>query len=146
VFENILMVCVGNICRSPSAEIILKSMLHESGKDIKVHSAGLGALVGKNVDATARQVLEENGFYAGEHKARQIDESIIAEADLILVMEKSHLDHLSDIAPQARGKAFLLGKWIDNTEIPDPYRREKRAFEIAYSLINESISGWLKYL
>ncbi|KXJ42454.1 low molecular weight protein-tyrosine-phosphatase [Marinobacter sp. Hex_13] len=146
MFNKILVVCVGNICRSPTAEVLLKHRLQENGKEIAVDSAGLGALVGKDIEPTARQVLVENGIEPNRHSAKQINIDMIAQADLVLAMEQAHLQHLNEIAPQARGKTFLLGKWLDNKEIPDPYRQQKPAFDHAYTLIDQSIAAWLKYL
>tara|TARA_Y100001934_G_scaffold282960_1_gene399536 strand:+ start:623 stop:1063 length:441 start_codon:yes stop_codon:yes gene_type:complete len=146
MFNRILVVCVGNICRSPTAEVLLKHRLQESGKEIAVHSAGLGALVGKDIEPTAREVLVENRIEPTLHSAKQINTDMIAQADLVLAMEQAHIQHLNEIAPQARGKTFLLGKWLDNKEIPDPYRQQKPAFDHAYKLIDQSIAAWLKYL
>ncbi len=146
MFNKVLIVCVGNICRSPTAEVLLKQRLQEKGKEIHVHSAGLGALVGKDIEPTARQVLVENGIEPNLHSAKQINTAMIGEADLVLAMEQAHLQHLNEIAPQARGKTFLLGKWLDNKEIPDPYRQQKPAFDHAFTLIEQSIAAWLKYL
>lgn len=146
MFNKILVVCVGNICRSPTAEILLKHRLQENGKEIAVHSAGLGALVGKDIEPTARQILIENGIEPTLHSAKQVNTDMIAQADLVLAMEQAHIQHLNDIAPQARGKTFLLGKWLDNKEIPDPYRQQKPAFDHVYTLIDQSIAAWLKYL
>ena len=146
MFNKVLIVCVGNICRSPTAEVLLNQRLRENGKAIHVHSAGLGALVGKDIEPTARQVLVENGIEPNLHSAKQINTAMIREADLVLAMEQAHLQHLNEIAPQARGKTFLLGKWLDNKEIPDPYRQQKPAFYHAYTLIDQSIAAWLKYL
>ena len=146
MFNNILVVCVGNICRSATAEVLLKARLEDAGKTLKVHSAGLGALVGQDIEPTARQVLEEHGIHAAPHRARQIDDAMLQEADLILVMEKRHRDAITQRAPQASGKTLLLGKWQDDREIPDPYRQQKPAFDHAYTLIDDSVNAWLKYL
>jgi protein-tyrosine phosphatase len=80
------------------------------------------------------------------HKARQLDSTLIANNDLILVMEQRHLSDLLGQYPQARGKTFLLGKWIENTEIPDPYKQSQEAFEHVYQLIEKACSAWAKYL
>ncbi len=146
MFNTILVVCIGNICRSPTAEVLLKHRLQENGKEIAVHSAGLGALTGKDIEPTARKILVEKGIVPPLHSAKQIDTDMIVQADLVLAMEQAHVQHLNEIAPHARGKTFLLGKWLDNKEIPDPYRQQKQAFDHAYKLIDQSIATWLKYL
>ncbi len=139
-----MFVCVGNICRSPTAEVLLKHKLGDVGKT--VHSAGLGALVDKDLEPTAREVLLENGIEAEIHLARQLTAEMLAQADLILTMEKKHISRIGEIAPQARGKCFLLGKWLDEKEIPDPYRQQKPAFEHVYQLIDQSLNEWVKHL
>ena len=144
MFNSILVVCAGNICRSPTGEYLLKGKLADS--DIKVSSAGLTALVGKGAEATATSIALSNNIDMSAHKGRQLSVSLIAENDLILVMEERHLSDLLGQYPQARGKTFLLGKWIDNTEIPDPYRQSHEAFEHVYQLIDRACSAWTKYI
>jgi protein-tyrosine phosphatase len=144
MFNSILVVCAGNICRSPTGEYLLKDKLPDS--DIKVSSAGLTALVGKSAEATATSIALTNNIDMSGHKGRQLSASFIAENDLILVMEERHLSDLLDQYPQARGKTFLLGKWIDDTEIPDPYRQSHEAFEHVYQLIDRACNAWAKYI
>ena len=66
--------------------------------------------------------------------------------DLILAMENSHIQHIRQIAPEVHGKTFLIGKWQDNLEIPDPYRQSKPAFEHVHNLLTKSVESWLPYL
>lgn len=107
MFKNVLFVCVGNICRSPSAEVMLRQAV--DGRGIQVSSAGLGALVGHGIDATAQELLAERGMDGLAHRARQIDNAILGAADLVLTMERKHVRRIAEIAPQASGKTFLLG-------------------------------------
>jgi protein-tyrosine phosphatase len=144
MFQNILIVCVGNICRSPAAEALLAHKLE--GKGLTISSAGIGALVGNPMDKTAHEVLNDHGVEHASHRARQVDSEMLHRADLILVMEQSHVQHIRQIAPEVHGKTFLLGKWLDNTEIPDPYRQSKPAFEHVHSLLTQSVESWLPYL
>ncbi|WP_417315584.1 low molecular weight protein-tyrosine-phosphatase [Cycloclasticus pugetii] len=144
MIDSILVVCVGNICRSPTAEALLKAKLDGSG--ITVSSAGLGALVDKPLDATATQVLEAAGYSLPEHKARQITSSMLSQAGLVLAMEQRHIQSIHAMAPEARGKTLLLGKWLNNCEVPDPYRQQLHAFEHVYRILDEATSAWLPYL
>jgi len=148
MFNSILVVCAGNICRSPTGEYLLKAKLNDKSADnqIKVSSAGLTALVGKGAEATATGIALTNNIDMSEHKGRQLNSALIAENDLILVMEERHLTDLLGQFPQARGKTFLLGKWIDDTEIPDPYRQSQEAFQHVYNLIDKACTAWSKYL
>ncbi|QSP94489.1 low molecular weight phosphotyrosine protein phosphatase [Marinobacter salinisoli] len=145
MFNNILIVCVGNICRSPMAEYLLRAQLPEHSKK-HISSAGIGALVGKPADETALELLKEHGIDATSHLARQVTQEMLADADLVLAMEEGHLKRMHDIAPQIRGRAFLLGKWQNNQSVPDPYRQQRPAFEHAFHLIQQATESWLKYL
>lgn len=144
MFDSVLMVCAGNICRSPTAEYVLKSKLTD--KNITVSSAGLTALVGKSADAMAQKIALSNGVVMDTHQGQQLSSQLIATNSVILVMEQRHLNDVHSRYPEARGKTFLLGKWINNAEIPDPYRQSKEAFEHVYALIDSACSAWQKYL
>ncbi len=61
-------------------------------------------------------------------------------------MEQRHINDLCARYPQARGKTFLLGKWVGDKEIPDPYRQSQEAFKHVYELIDSACSAWQKYL
>ncbi|MCQ4252315.1 low molecular weight protein-tyrosine-phosphatase [Stutzerimonas stutzeri] len=144
MFKNILIVCVGNICRSPAAEAMLTHRLR--GQDLTISSAGIGALVGNPMDKTAHEVLQDNGLELPTHCARQVDSHMLHQADLILAMEHSHIQHIRQTAPEVHGKTFLIGKWQDELEIPDPYRQSKPAFEHVHNLLTKSVESWLPYL
>ncbi|MFP3515259.1 low molecular weight protein-tyrosine-phosphatase [Pseudomonas sp. SIMBA_077] len=144
MFKRIMIVCIGNICRSPTAEHLLRVALAPS--DIVVSSAGLGALENHAIEKNARAVLESKGHVLAEHSGTQLTSTLITDADLILVMEKKHIDGVLRIAPEARGKVLLLGKWQDDCEIKDPYRQGKAAFDHAYALIEEAVNAWAQRL
>lgn len=144
MFNSILIVCVGNICRSPMAEAMLRD--HLAGKNIRVASAGVGALVDKPMDSTALEVLREHGGDHPDHKARQLTREMAHQYDLILTMEPRHVQDILKIAPEARGKTFLLGKWQGDQKIPDPYRQQRPAFEHVYQLVQQGVASWAKHL
>ncbi|MEI7035741.1 low molecular weight protein-tyrosine-phosphatase [Fulvimonas yonginensis] len=144
MFNSILVVCFGNVCRSPVAEFLFRRHLGDRG--IRVSSAGLGALVGSPMDENAIALLQERGIDASEHRARQLEPSMLREADLVLAMERRHLNSLVRIAPEASGKAFLFGKWDDGGDVPDPYRRPRPVFEQVHESIERGVSSWLRYL
>ncbi|KZN58225.1 phosphotyrosine protein phosphatase [Pseudoalteromonas luteoviolacea CPMOR-1] len=144
MFDSVLVVCAGNICRSPTAEYVLKSKLE--GKNINVSSAGLTALVDKGADSMASELAQVNGIDMSAHKGRQISSSLVSSNALILVMEQRHVQDLCARYPEARGKTFLLGKWLGDKEIPDPYRQSREAFEHVYDLIDSACGAWQKYL
>lgn len=144
MFKKILFVCVGNVCRSPMAASILSARLAD--KTFTISSAGVGALVGKPIDPMAAEILEKHGFQADEHRATQLQRAHVQDADLILVMEKSLIDVVVRIAPEARGKIFTLGRWQDDRAIPDPYKQSRTVFEHTFVLIQEALTSWIKHL
>lgn len=140
MFNRILMVCIGNICRSPTAEILLREALPLTG--YTVSSAGLGALVDHPVERMAAAELVTRGHTLPEHRARQLDRGMLRQAELVLAMEKGHIEHILAMAPEARGKVFLLGKWQGDRCIADPYRKDQTAFATAYEQIAEGVAAW----
>jgi len=142
------MVCVGNICRSPTAEFLLRDRLGSAATpsdDIRIASAGLSAMVGYPMESTAAQVLHEHGVDGSAHRARQLTPALLQASDLVLVMEKSHAAAISRMAPEASGKVFLLGKWQDDTPIPDPYGQQRAAFDHVHALIERGVDAWLPH-
>lgn len=136
-FENILVVCVGNICRSPMAEALLKQRFPEKNID----SAGVGALVGHSADPAAIKIMEEQNIDITTHVAKQIDKNLVHKADLIFTMSESQNKWIEERWPFCRGKTFKLGHWSDK-DIADPYRHEMSAFQTAYKDIVHGIEEW----
>ncbi|MDM0110724.1 low molecular weight protein-tyrosine-phosphatase [Variovorax sp. J22R133] len=137
MMKNILVVCVGNICRSPIGEALLAREFPEK----KVWSAGLGALVGDPADPMSIAVAAANGVDLTAHRAQQITSFMCQTADLILVMEQGHKAELEKRYPLVRGKVFRLGE-IDKFDIADPYQAPKAAFEAAYADIARGVAAW----
>ena len=136
------MVCVGNICRSPMAEGLLRNALTETD-NITVESAGLGAVVGAPATEHAVTLLHERGVDIGAHRGRQISSDMVLEADLVLVMESGHKRVLDANEPEARGKIYRLGEWQDR-DIEDPYQQPREAFERALAHIEAGVKEWAK--
>ena len=136
-FENILVVCVGNICRSPMAEALLKQRFPEKNID----SAGVGALVGHGADPAAIKIMEQQDIDITSHVAKQIDENLALNADLIFTMSDSQNKWIEERWPFCRGKTFKLGHWNDK-DIADPYKHELSAFQTAYQDIVEGLNEW----
>jgi protein-tyrosine phosphatase len=144
-FGRILVVCVGNICRSPMAEAVLRQALLDRGREVEVRSAGIGALVGYPADDNVRLLLERRGIDVSGHRAIQVNRDLLYWADLILVMEDEHRLALHRREPSAAGKVFLLGHWID-AQIPDPYRAPLAVFEETLDLVDRAVASWVQRL
>lgn len=142
MFNSILVVCTGNICRSPIGERILRREL----PDKKVESAGTGALVGHDADIKAIKISELHGLSLQDHKGRQFTSSLGQQYDLILVMERYHLEEIGRVAPELRGKTMLFGHWLGQKDIPDPYRKSEEAFYSVYQLIEKAAKCWIDKL
>ena len=132
---------MGNVCRSPMAEALLRKRLAD--QNIQIASAGVGALVGHDADDTAKELMNERGIDISEHRARQLNAELLSEYDLVLVMEAEHLEAVHSIALSSKGKVHLLGKWSD-FEIPDPYKQPRHEFEVALELIERGVNEWIE--
>lgn len=138
MFQNILVVCMGNICRSPTAERILQKKLPNH----RISSAGINALAGKDADFQAIKTALKHGVIVAGHTARQLTPRMCDEADLILVMEPAHIDMVADIQPSARSKAFLLAQWLPKKNIPDPFKQSSEMFEAVFLQIEQAANTW----
>jgi protein-tyrosine phosphatase len=121
-------------------------LLKHKKPELNVYSSGLGALVDHPASPLSVELMQQQNICLDEHKAQQISAELVSHSDLILVMEKRHIDTIQSWFPEARGKVFLIGKWANDQEIPDPYRKGKDAFEKALSLIELGLEGWLDKL
>ena len=141
MIRHILVVCVGNICRSPMAEALLRHALSEK-EEFVVESAGLGAFVGYAASEHAVALMSERGIDISSHRARQLHPELVNKADLILVMESGHKKAIETTDATVRGKVFRLGEWND-TDIVDPYRRSRKVFEEVLEDIDKGIADWV---
>jgi|SRR5690554_968978 len=150
MFNNILVVCLGNICRSPTAEFALKQKLphkHIASAGLKacIHSNGIGW----DMDDSARKIAQANGLECPTHEAQKLSQQLISEYDLILVMENQHRNMIAQRYPEALSKTMLLGHWLQNTnnkDIPDPYKKSDEVFQHVYQLIDAATTAWCSKL
>ncbi|EXU75234.1 protein-tyrosine-phosphatase [Erwinia mallotivora] len=142
MINSILVVCVGNICRSPTGERMLKAALPNK----KVASAGLHAVVDHPADDTASSVASEHDLSLEGHVARQLTSAMCRDYDLLLVMEKGHIDQINRINPSVRGKTMLFGHWLNQQEIADPYKKSRDAYEAVYVLLENAAQKWVNAL
>lgn len=144
LFRNIATVCTGNICRSPMAEALFRERLSADGA--RVSSVGIGALVGAPADPMASELMAERGLDLSAHRGRQASNATLSDIDLVLVAEQLHSDWLTKHFPALRGRVHKLGRWLENRDIADPYKRPRAAFEVALNEIEDSVEAWLPRL
>ena len=135
--HNILVLCVGNICRSPLAQALLEQKLPGTS----VSSAGLGALVGRPADPLSVQVAAEHGLDITSHRAQQVMGWMCQQADLILVMEQNQVTAVERQFPLVRGKVFRIGQYRQY-DVADPYRNKRSAFDATYAALTQAVDDW----
>lgn len=143
MFKKIIVVCTGNICRSPIAEALLRARAMHV---MEVCSAGTHAVVGAPADPLAVQVAREHGLDLETHRGQQATLPLLTAMDLILTLNQSHSDWLNRSYPQLRGRVHKLLKWRQNADIADPYRKPEAAFERAFDEIEMGVEDWLPRL
>ena len=149
---KVLMVCLGNICRSPLAEGILQMKVKAQGLDWEVDSAGTGAWhVGEQPDRRSVQVARQHGIDITYQRARQFQAQDLDNYDLIFAMDQSNLTNILRKAstPGQEKKVHLIMNQVQptaNISVPDPYY-DDNGFELVYEMLEEAcdriIEQWI---
>ncbi|WP_223453163.1 MULTISPECIES: low molecular weight protein-tyrosine-phosphatase [unclassified Pseudomonas] len=143
---RVLFVCLGNICRSPTAEGVLRHKLREAGlaDQVEVASAGTGDWhVGRAPDKRSQAVAKQRGYDLSMQRAQQVTRADFSTYDLILAMDNSNLSDLMALQP-AKGKSkaeldlFLRRYQSQVDEVPDPYYDGNQGFEQVLDLIESA--------
>jgi protein-tyrosine phosphatase len=137
MLDRVLMICSGNVCRSPMAEGLLRARFRRRGAGA-VASAGLHALEGRAADPHAVSVLAERGIDITSHRARQVTPELLASFDLVLVMEEAQRHELEALSRAARGRVHLVGRF-GGFEVADPHRQPREAFVEACARIDRGL-------
>ena len=148
---KVLMICMGNICRSPTAQGVLETQLVQRGwqQQVFVDSAGTHAYhTGSPPDKRSQQTALRRGIDLSEQRARLVTELDFAEFDYVLAMDMHNLQYLQRIDPPAhKSKLQLLLSFSPHlpalAEVPDPYYGGDNGFERVLDLIEEAVEGLL---
>ncbi len=147
---KILFVCLGNICRSPTAEAVFRHKAKDAGLDVFIDSAGTGAWhQGETPDPRAMAAGKSRGYDFAGQTARAVQDIDFEDFDYILAMDRKNLTHLMDRAPkssQARLRLFLDFSQQNMDEVPDPYYGGANGFEHVLDLIEDASEGLIKHL
>ncbi|NVC94000.1 low molecular weight phosphotyrosine protein phosphatase [Vibrio natriegens] len=146
--KKILVVCMGNICRSPTGEAVLRAKAQELGVAVEIDSAGtIGFHTGNSPDLRAMLVGKQRGYSFSGMRARQVKSDDFEYFDFILAADKANFADLLDICPaEHRHKISLFLSHSDSNydEIPDPYYGGEGGFELVLDLIEEAAEVILK--
>lgn len=156
---RVCLVCTGNICRSPMAEVVLRHALAEAGVGglVEVDSAGTGAYhVGDDMDPRARRVLVAHGYRPDRHAARQFRAADFGRRDLVLALDTGHLTRLGSLARAADDPAEALASLAllraydphtapageaANLDVPDPYYDDEDGFLAVLRMVEAAVAG-----
>ncbi|HCH0920967.1 TPA: low molecular weight phosphotyrosine protein phosphatase [Vibrio parahaemolyticus] len=148
--KRILVVCMGNICRSPTGEAVLRAKAEELGVDVDIDSAGtIGYHTGNAPDSRAMAAGKQRGYSFKGMRARQVSVQDFEDFDLVLAADKANLADLLDICPaEHRHKVSLFLSHSNSSydEIPDPYNGGDDGFELVLDLIEEASVAVLQKL
>lgn len=153
---RILFVCLGNICRSPTAEGLFAAALRDAGLEdrVRIDSAGTGSWhVGSPPDRRSQQAARQRGIDLSGLRARQVEPSDFAEFDLLLAMDRDNLSTLEAIRPKgATARIALMLEFSEKArrlgvrEVPDPYTGEPDGFEHVLDLLEDACDGLLAHV
>lgn len=148
---NILFVCMGNICRSPTAHGVFDEMVREHGMEDVIHvdSAGTHAYhIGERPDPRAREVAKNNGYDISYVRARGLSEKDYFKFDYLLAMDKTNLSSLQVKSPlNERDKLQLFLNFHpekSGEEVPDPYFKDSDLFGTVFELVEQGCQHLLK--
>lgn len=142
----LLVLCTGNVCRSPMCEALFMQRLVQRGLHAQVISRGLAAPVGSRPHRHALEVAAENGApISPDKRAHQVTRPEMDAATVVFLMDSGHRRDVMRRFPTASGKAFLLGEW-QSCEIPDPIGQPRAAFEAVWRALDEGTDSWLAHL
>ena len=150
---KVVFVCLGNICRSPTAEGVFRALVERAGLDgrITVDSAGTGGYhVGQPPDPRARAAARRRGIEIGRARARQATAADFRAFDYVLAMDRDNHAHLARLCPP--GEERRLGLFLDyapefgRDDVPDPYYGGGGGFEEVLDLIEAASRGLLDHI
>jgi protein-tyrosine phosphatase len=142
---RVLLVCTGNVCRSPLAEGILRKLVRDAGSHgaVVVESAGTAAVEGAHASGNSVEVAARAGIDIRGHAARQLTKRLVSRSNLILTMQPEHRDWIVGKFPEAAEKTHVVTRYVDASEdsdgVQDPIGLDIDAYQETFEKIEESL-------
>lgn len=135
--STLLVVCTGNVCRSPMGAALLAKAFPE----VRIESAGTSALVGHPAPPHAIEVMQEIGLDLANHRGAQVTPESLRAASLVLVAASTHKEQLEARFPWVRGRVYRIGQWLGH-DIEDPWQRDLETFLRVRCALELAIESW----
>ena len=150
---RVALVCLGNICRSPMAHVVLEDRVAAAGlaERVEVLSAGTGDWhVGGPMDRRAAALLTSEGYDASRHRAQQVPPAWLSECDLVLAMDRQNLQDLRTLDPDADPARILMFRDFDpqgpGADVPDPYHGGDDGFHDVLGMVERTADTLVAHL
>ncbi|MBI5330106.1 MAG: low molecular weight phosphotyrosine protein phosphatase [Betaproteobacteria bacterium] len=148
---SVLFICMGNICRSPTAEGVFRAQVKEAGLEatVEIDSAGtLGAHAGEPPDGRAREAAKDRGYDLSDLRARKVSALDFSRFDYVLAMDRDNLANLMKLCPpeyQSRVRLYLsYSRRYPNLEVPDPYYGGRLGFDQVLDMVEDAGKGLIR--
>ncbi|MFC1536930.1 hypothetical protein ACFL48_03915 [Pseudomonadota bacterium] len=139
----ILLICAGNLCRSPFAEGYMRKRFEQAGVHAECFSRGLLAMPGQKVPELALRVAQEFGVDLSDHVSQTLLAPDLDRSALVMVMDPKQRQHLSKMRPAHIGKVIMLSQPNGGQKISDPMGRSDETFRRVYGEIIEHVDAWM---
>ena len=150
---GVIFICMGNICRSPTAEAVFRHLVEQEGLEDVIHIDSAGTHdyhIGEAPDARTRRAAERRGYDMSQLRGRQVDSGDFARFDYVLAMDEANLSNLQALRP--RDAKSHLGLFLEfaerhrEREVPDPYFGGADGFELVLDMVEDAAQGLLKHI
>ena len=139
--RRLLVVCTGNLCRSPMAAALLSARARQRRQPLQVASAGIAAAVGRSAPSPVLELMSGRGLDLSEHRAQQLTVELANEHELLLVMETAQQRWIERSWSGLKGRVQRIGVWR-NQDVPDPYGLTEERYADCLARLEACVGDW----